>query len=202
MKLLPDLLALLVLACLLSTSCGRSHLESQLYDELGFCHAFSLDCGSSEDAQHNLDNTNSRIDQIGSLIYLNKAAIDLFSLYFNNAPDLVPLILDIQNNIANLQNQAIISTSEILALHQDILTLQNSSQDLIGVVDPCGDKPNSFDEVLLDLGNGVYVAYFESGNGQGNQKRHLAVLSDGNYVTTDSQQCQFSIVNGEYVESN
>jgi hypothetical protein len=63
------------------------------------------------------------------------------------------------------------------------------------IIDPCGDNPNKFDEVLLVMSDGSILVYFEDGN-----KRFLAVLGDGNYRTSDKQQCRFSIVNGEYVE--
>lgn len=59
----------------------------------------------------------------------------------------------------------------------------------IEVIDPCGDDPNEFDEILLKLTDGTVIAYFKE-NGH---LEFLSVLDEGNYVTTDKQACEFSI---------
>ena len=67
----------------------------------------------------------------------------------------------------------------------------------VDFIDPCGDNPGHFDEIILVTQGGDFVSYFESGN-----KRFLTILECGvNYITTDAQQCNFSInANCEYVE--
>lgn len=62
------------------------------------------------------------------------------------------------------------------------------------LLDPCGDNPNQFDEVLLRLANNDLIAYFEQGN-----KRFLTVIPPGNYVTTDTQACSFTVNNDRSV---
>jgi len=57
-------------------------------------------------------------------------------------------------------------------------------------IDPCGDGPGP-DEILVELNDGSLMAWY---NNIG-----LVIIEDGNYVTTDSQQCPFSIINGEVV---
>lgn len=59
------------------------------------------------------------------------------------------------------------------------------------MIDPCGDNPNQFDEVLLVMTDGSIIGYFEQRG-----KRFLTQLPDGNFRTTDKQACNFSIVNG------
>ena len=66
--------------------------------------------------------------------------------------------------------------------------------DTLDFIDPCGDNPGKFDEVLVKTDAGI-AGYFEQGN-----QRFLTILTDGDYITTDSQQCRFSIQGGEYVE--
>ncbi len=61
------------------------------------------------------------------------------------------------------------------------------SSAVLSIVDPCGDGPG-YDEVLLVLADGTILAYFESGD-----YRHLAVIGQGNYRTTDEQACAFSV---------
>lgn len=65
------------------------------------------------------------------------------------------------------------------------------------IIDPCGDDPGKFDEVLLKLYDGSYVSYFEDGG-----KRFLTVLEFGKiYQTTDRQKCKFKVdLNGNYEE--
>ncbi len=60
------------------------------------------------------------------------------------------------------------------------------------IIDPCGNTGGP-DEILLKLADGTYVAwYFNVG---------LSVLAPGNYQTTDSSHCPFTIdINGEYSE--
>lgn len=70
----------------------------------------------------------------------------------------------------------------------DGLAGQDGTDGIVELIDPCGDNPNQFDEVLLRTTSGQILTYFESGN-----RRFLAVLVPGNYVTTDSQACHFSV---------
>lgn len=56
------------------------------------------------------------------------------------------------------------------------------------IIDPCGDDPGEFDEVLLRLSNGQLIAHFSHGNLQ-----FLTVLTSGSYQTTDKQKCNFSV---------
>ena len=87
------------------------------------------------------------------------------------------------------------SLSQAIAVNVANLAELESEKRIVEFIDPCGDKPNAFDEILMVTSEGDYVAYFQSGS-----KRFLTVLPNGNFRTTDSQRCNFSIVNGEYVE--
>jgi len=66
---------------------------------------------------------------------------------------------------------------------------------ILEIIDPCGDNPGQFDEVLFRLSSGEVVAYFEQGS-----KRFLTVLNPGNYRTTDTQNCNFTITEDMQVE--
>lgn len=63
-----------------------------------------------------------------------------------------------------------------------------STQEVISFIDPCGDKLNSYDEVIIETFDGSLIAYFEDGG-----KRFLTLLSPGDYITTDEQKCKFTI---------
>lgn len=82
----------------------------------------------------------------------------------------------------------------IALINVNIVTLEQKIT-VTELIDPCGDNPNQFDEKLIKLSSGQIVAYFEQGG-----KRFLTDLVDGNYRTTDSQRCNFQIVNGQYQE--
>lgn len=61
----------------------------------------------------------------------------------------------------------------------------------VGLIDPCGDAPGIYDEVFLQLANGMILASFSS-NASGLNTR-FSVLIPGNYVTTDGSNCHFSV---------
>jgi len=61
----------------------------------------------------------------------------------------------------------------------------------VGLIDPCGDKPSVWDEVLLKLYDGSLLASF-SDNANGANTR-LSVLPAGTYMTTDGDACVFTV---------
>ena len=64
----------------------------------------------------------------------------------------------------------------------------DGTNSITEIIDPCGDNPGKFDEVLIRLENNQLLVYFEdAGN------RFLSLLSPGNYRTTDSQKCYFTV---------
>jgi hypothetical protein len=58
----------------------------------------------------------------------------------------------------------------------------------VGLLNPCGDAANIADEVLILLANGQVIASY----GVNNAVR-FAVLTPGNYVTTDGDNCTFTL---------
>lgn len=59
------------------------------------------------------------------------------------------------------------------------------------IIDPCGDDPYKYDEVILKLGNGKYLASF-SDNASGLNTR-FGLLPAGTYRTTDGTNCTFTL---------
>jgi len=92
-------------------------------------------------------------------------------------------------SVEQLSNGAIIRCASTTA----ILTPQGAQYAVVDIIDPCGDSPG-FDEVLLRLANGQLLAHFASGSLQ-----FLTLVPDGSYVTTDSQQCHFTVLNGQVI---
>ncbi len=81
--------------------------------------------------------------------------------------------------------------SDVVAIkHGDDASLPDSS--IVSSIDPCGPH-DGFDEVLLKMNDGRYIAYFEHGS----KRRFLTILDPdtqaGNYKTTDNQACTFTI---------
>ncbi len=64
--------------------------------------------------------------------------------------------------------------------------LENNSP-VIEIIDPCGDGIG-VDEIILRLGTGELIAYFEQGG-----NRFLTVLKTGRYQTTDQSRCVFDV---------
>lgn len=72
---------------------------------------------------------------------------------------------------------------------------------IVNIIDPCPsvESDSGFKEILLQLYSGDIIAFFlQEGRGQSNVDRRefLAALPDGNYVTTDDRQCQFTVSDG------
>lgn len=59
------------------------------------------------------------------------------------------------------------------------------------MIDPCGDTPGIYDEVLLKLANNSILASF-SDNANG-QNTRLSIVVPGNYVTSDGSNCHFTV---------
>ena len=123
----------------------------------------------------------------------------------NRVSELEGRIYEIENNLESLYsmvddldtNQDILSSSISLQLTQlaslqiainNVTNTVNSSENITEIIDPCGDYPNKFDEVLLKTSSGKILVYFEDGG-----KRFLTELPNGNFRTTDRQACNFSV---------
>lgn len=103
-------------------------------------------------------------------------------------------------NIDALQTQynstllTIVSINSAIASLSGQVSVLQSNESIVELLDPCGDMPGQFDEVLLRTSSGKVIAYFETGS-----KRFLSVLTPNqSYSTTDVQGCAFSVnSNGE-----
>jgi hypothetical protein len=83
--------------------------------------------------------------------------------------------------------------SSIALVTSQLLTLQNNV-NIVEIVDPCGDTPSKYDEVLFKTSAGQYVGSF-SDNAAGLNTR-FSVLPIGSYVTTDGTNCHFQVTAG------
>jgi hypothetical protein len=97
------------------------------------------------------------------------------------------------SSIAGLDGQL---DSSIALITSQLLTLQNNV-NIVQIVDPCGDTPNKYDEVLFKTSAGQYVGSF-SDNAAGLNTR-FSVLPIGSYVTTDGTGCHFQVTTGGIV---
>jgi len=79
-----------------------------------------------------------------------------------------------------------------------VATLQGHT-NIVSIVNPCGVQAAN-EEVFLKLSNGGMLASF-SDTASGTNTR-FALLSDGNFRTTDGTNCNFTMSNGGTVISN
>lgn len=68
-----------------------------------------------------------------------------------------------------------------------------SNLGLVSLINPCGDAPGIFDEVLIRLSDGNILASF-SDNANG-QNTRFSLLTPGSFSTTDGSGCRFSVDN-------
>lgn len=68
----------------------------------------------------------------------------------------------------------------------------DTTYQVVEIIDLCGpEHPSGFDEVILKLGNGQYLASFSDNANEKNTR--LGLLPSGNYQTTDGTGCNFTI---------
>lgn len=96
-------------------------------------------------------------------------------------------------SVAQIEQGALITCSDgtgaFVSHGVDGKDAELSGFTIVTSLDPCGDNPGEFDEILLVTSDGDYVAFFEAGG-----KRFLTVLECGTtYQTTDKQACLFDI---------
>lgn len=90
------------------------------------------------------------------------------------------------NELSNLETKDENLQQDVDLLTQELAIIQGH-ENIVEFIDPCGPE-GSFDEIVLKTASGKFVAFFQSGN-----KRFLSQLPNGNYVTTDGTNCNFSI---------
>ncbi len=151
-----------------------------------------------------------------------KTTHEYFENPFNNKPNdmrfvdledrVSTLETDLASNIASLELLSDLLADTQIQNHDMLLTLmirinnleasnvqilsdivQVRGQSITRIIDPCGDS-NGFDEVLVRIGSGQILAYFENGN-----SRHLSVIPTGSYVTTDGTNCNFEVTSSGLV---
>lgn len=80
-------------------------------------------------------------------------------------------------------------TTEFISHGQDGKDGEDGTDGILEIIDPCGDHPNHFDEIIIRVSTNELFAYFEDGG----NRRFLAILPPGNYRTTDRQKCDFTV---------
>lgn len=132
-------------------------------------------------------------DKASEIYQLNTLLTAINMTVTNNEAFVATATADLQAQISDLQSDLAYEQDRIGDMIGDIAELQ-LQDSVTEYVYPCTKRPNSFDEVFLRMKSGKLVAYFESGNGQGNQSRFLTVLSPGNFQTTDAAPaCKFTV---------
>jgi hypothetical protein len=127
------------------------------------------------------DNANELVDQQQTLnnlqIQLNDA-IAQGGAYYSNIMNSISTINTTNGTLQNSVNTLISQLAQ--------LQLQES---VVAIVDPCPTVSSTgYREYFFKMKSGKLVAYFENGN-----QRFLTTLTPGNYRTTDSRACNFSV---------
>jgi len=183
---------ILTIAVLLLTGCGMAEDLSRgctgdmdmLCDML-----FGRDSERTDDLDDRVSNNEERIELLESRLGDVRGDVETLEELVNVLEsDADADTTALTDRIEGLEDEA-----EQIAI--DIAELDTDTR-IVEMIDPCGDNPGRFDEILLVTAGGDIIAYFRE-NGS---RQYLTALSDGNYQTTDRQRCNFSIVSGEYVE--
>lgn len=91
-------------------------------------------------------------------------------------------------DVVQVYNGAIITCGSFSAIILNGQDAVPSSYTIVEIIDPCGDNPGQFDEVIFRLADGSLITHYSDTN-----LHFLTVLSPGNYRTTDKQSCRFNV---------
>lgn len=106
-----------------------------------------------------------------------------------------PEVADNSCSVKEVANGAEITCGDETVLIENGNDAAPHPHSISQIINPCG-KDSTFDEVLLRFFDGTLVAYFENGG-----KRFLTEIPEGNYMTTDTQACLFSVNSELQVQS-
>jgi uncharacterized Ntn-hydrolase superfamily protein len=176
---MKQLFTVLTLAVLF-TSCGRVESPIQLLNVT----EDSADKSQLDDLAEIVDSNTERIEVLESLLEGYENELYEVSLRIDDTKD----YQDELSQVVALNVAGIVAIETRLDDVESKVTVSN-------IIDPCGDDVGYFDEMVLQLSDGTFVAYFENGN-----DRFITTLPNGNYRTTDHDNCSFSIVDGVLVD--
>jgi hypothetical protein len=91
-----------------------------------------------------------------------------------------------QTNLGSLVN-CTDGTSAVILNGTAGTNAPTSAYNIVQVYDPCGTDPG-YNEVLLHLSNGSWLAHFTAGTAE-----YLTLLPAGNYQTADATGCRFTV---------
>lgn len=123
-------------------------------------------------------------------------------------------LTSMENNMKTLKSQVVLLELLINSTKGDVTTLQTLSttlqdqvddllidiavlqgyNNIVSIVDPCGNHPSKIDEVFLKLSTGRIVSSF-SDTAAGLNTR-FSLLTDGSFSTTDGTGCFFTVSGG------
>jgi len=144
--------------------------------------------GTSEDSDENIKDLQKEIDSLKENIEELKQDLNYKLTLLSNYDN------DTSTNLNNLLTSINQNNSSLTVLQNDLNSLDTLLNDFINgyavKIDPCGDNPNKYDEIILKLYDGTLLAVFKEG------EYFMSVLTNGNYQTTDKQKCNFTVNNG------
>lgn len=154
-------------------------------------------CGEMKELSNRIDSVEDDIYNIKQRIAALEFKLEttMFSVEtFQSLLEAVDLSNDgavqlLQVNLAILETSVTNTTAQLAVL--------NGYQHITAFINPCGDNPNKFDEVLLKVYNFDTSSYSLissfSDNANGFNTRFSVLPVGGPYTTTDGDNCQFSV---------
>lgn len=103
------------------------------------------------------------------------------------------LINSTEGDVTTLQTLSTTLQDQVDDLLIDMATVQGYN-NIVSIVDPCGNHPTKIDEVFLKLSTGRIVSSF-SDTAAGLNTR-FSLLTDGSFSTTDGTGCSFTVSGG------
>jgi len=136
-------------------------------------------------AEAQQEQINALIGDVGFLyVAADMIMIELDSLF------MVQASYATQTQINNLTNLLEAREEDINELEVRIAELE-SNENIVEIIDPCGDHATKIDEVILRTQSGKLIASFsDSASGQNTR---FSIIKAGSYITTDGTNCHFNV---------
>lgn len=158
-----------------------------------------ISCGENTTFNYNYDDTTliDRIDKLEaknetlqSIVDTNIERIKLIDTLENDLKGVNNILDDLKLDVINLDIKDDNFVIELQLLQSKINNVSQILEKTTEVIDLC----QVGGEILIRTNDDRLISFFESGS-----KRYLSVLQDGAYITTDGENCHFTISNNQVI---
>jgi hypothetical protein len=186
------LIEFIILVTMITSCGGNGFLDktAKAIEKVGQVprHVINTLLGTDSESDEKLESLEDQVDELTARLN-NILEVELNQLNQSNQ-DLAYQIQTIVNDVNTNETNISILANQL----QSITNLVNNiNTGLAEIIDPCGDDPYGYDDILIRLPNGTLIGVIMNEP----HAFYLTVIEDGYYVTSDYTNCHFTVNNGQ-----